>query len=643
MSDNPKIYDKNIDFIRENGFIDSLMLMVTYSCQLDCRYCDIIQEKAGKISPVAYKKAVGLLLGSRSREVTLRFFGGEPFLYPELLLEIMNYAEKTRKKESNKKIKYLITTNGLNLDENLLEKFRGYDMEIMFSFDGRAGTMKKNRTLNQNRETKKLTGNLKNLGENKVDYFVNMLVTPDNADKMVDDFKYIASLGASRIQVCYQSGVSWDFEHLNLLLGGFSKIINFASENKVIFMNIGNDCEPVMLSSEIIVDIDGKIFHDIAIFHERVFPQFRRKLKIGNVFSIRSLDEMYFTKKQIYKKLVGCYRLNNTKKDIIVNNIQTGLVIKEFWDDRGLNLESKTESGFIPKMLGCSVREQMEMARKADLKISHYLLRISNGCLNDCLFCKNKKVPITSLEYVRYKISDNLKKKWKKICLVGNEPLNHPKIMDILELCNSRGFKEIQIMTSGMFLKDKIFLHSLYDRGMRSVSLPIYSLNPKIHDMIVQRRGDYEDLMQGIENLKKYPDIKIYIHTNLIRQNVDEINRLEEYVKEKITPNFCVLPVRCKLANLEYGQLIPRYSEIVKKVKSSSLVGLPLCILEKIQGRSVLKGKFISDAMKIYLLDQNYFKPDRCSGCQARNKCVGTFKDYISTYGSDEICPIKTK
>lgn len=643
MSRSSEIYNKNIDFIRDNGHIDSLMLMVAYNCQLSCKYCDVSRKKAGKMKPTVYKKAVDLLLSSSSQEVTLRFFGGEPFLYPELLLEIMDYAEKARKRINNKKIRYSITTNGLGLSENLLKRLNKYEAEIMLSFDGNLDTMEENRILKKGKWMEKLVGNIKIMGKNKTNCFVNMLVTPDNVNKMVDNFRYIAGLGVKKIQVCYQSGVSWDHKHLSLLLSGFSGVVRLASKSGVIFMNIDNDCEPVMLSSEIIVDIDGKIFHDIAIFHERTFPRFRQKLGISDVFSIRSLDKLYSTKKQIYKKIVDCYPADSAKRGIILNNIWTGMAIKEFWDDRILNLQSKTESRFVPGMLSCGVKDQTEIAKKAGINIDSYLLRISNDCVNDCLFCKNKKIPITSLEYIKYKISDNLREKRKKICLVGNEPLNHPKIMDILELCNSCGFKEIQIMTSGMFLKDEFFLRSLYDKGLRSVSLPIYSLNPKIHDMIVQRKGDHEDLMRGIKNLKKYPDIKIYIHTNLIRQNIDGISRLEEYIKENITPNFCVLPIRCKLANLEYGQLMPSYSEIINKVKSSSLIGLPLCVLEKIQGRSVLKGEVISDAIKIYLLDQNYFKPDRCSHCQARSKCIGTFKDYISTYGSDEICPIKIK
>jgi MoaA/NifB/PqqE/SkfB family radical SAM enzyme len=216
-------------------------------------------------------------------------------------------------------------------------------------------------------------------------------------------------------------------------------------------------------------------------------------------------------------------------------------------------------------------------------------------------------------------------------------------ITDILKLCNSFGFKEIQIMTSGMFLKDKKFLRSLYGKGMRSVSLPVYSLKPEVHDRIVQRKGDYNDLMKGIQNLKKYPDIKIYIHTNIIKQNIDEMDELERYVKKKITPNFCILPVRCKSANLEYGELTPSYSAIISKIKSDSIIGLPLCILEKIKGKKTLKGEVISEAIKIYLLDQNYFKPDKCKDCQVRNRCLGTFKDYILNYGSKEICPIKKR
>ena len=619
---------KNIDFAFQNNELNSLVLMVTYKCQMDCSYCRVIQKNAS-INADVYKKAVKLLFSSQNEDILLRFFGGEPLLYPNLVLDIINYAEEVKKEHPGKKIRYLITTNVIDI--RILEKLKQFDVELMMSIDGNEETMEQYRNV---KTAKSIMDNLAKVQKSGIEYFVNMLVTPLNVSDMVDNFCYLVSKEVKRIQVCYESGIFWENDNIMKLMAGFERIKQLSDQKSVSFMNLQNKCEPVMLSDEILVDVDGKIYYDIAIFHEKSFPILRDKVFLADVSSVNQLQDLFHSKRQLFDKLMAAYSQGDPKRELIENNIQMGFAIKELIENKLQARTSSSESTIISNLLNGTVSEQVLLRKKFSIDVKPYILHVSNDCKNNCIFCKNKRLPDATLEVIEYKLRSNLEHKLRDICIVGNEPLNHPHVFEIIDLCNKYGFKNIQIMTSAMFLTHKSVVEQLYSQGVTSFSIPIYSRNPETHDAIIQRKGDFNDLLKAVGIVKDF-NIKLYLHTNLLKQNLDDINNLEKYVHEKITDNFCILPVRAKYSNLSYDKLVPSYKEMVRKLKVSSLVGFPLCIVKQIQDKLLLDSDKISDSIKIYLLDQNFVKPKSCKGCSLIKNCVGTFKEHVKLYGQD--------
>ena len=629
---------KEIDFVAQNKKISSLMLMITYNCSMYCPYCKVIQGNRTMAKDV-YKKAVEYLLSSESNEVTLRFFGGEPLIYEDLLLEIINYAESLKKLVPEKKIKYLITTNGLHLSEDLLQKLSRFEVCIMLSIDGDMDTLNKERPIKSgNLSYEDIFNGLDLIKNYNLSYFVNMLVTPYNTNNLLRNFIYLVDKGAKNIQICYESGVLWSQENVVNFLNEFSKLKEYLQDSEINLLNLKNQAEPVMLSDEIIVDVDGKLYFDIAIFHEKTFPALRESMFLGDVFKGKNIQDIFHEKKDIFLKLIGSYPDKDERKELILNNIYFGLVMNDFIKNYMNFINKKTESRIFSNFLIGTVKEQEELTKKYTLDFNCYFLQVHNKCINNCIFCKNKSLERTTKEMVEFKLKSNLDIRKKRLCLVGNEPLNHSLVMEILDLCNEYGFSDVQVMSSGMFIKELDFLRKLKSRGVNSFSLPIYSKNAKVHDMIVQRKGDFEDLMKGIRNLK-FLDMEIYLHTNLLKQNIDNLEKLENFVSTEITSNFCILPIRCKHSNLHYGELIPSYNEMIKKLRVSSLVGFPVCIVEKIQNSKFLSSDKISDSIKLYLLDQNYLKLKKCRNCCYFKKCLGVFKEYLDLYGSGDIKP----
>lgn len=628
-----------LKFVHQNRNIASLMLMITYECQMICKYCKVEQKK-DRIKEEVYKKAIKLLFTSESNDLLLRLWGGEPLLYPEIIFDIMEYAEDLKKKYHNKKIRYMITTNGLNITKEVIDNLKKMDIELMISIDGNNDTTKKNRkSISGKSIHETIISNIKKVQEAGIKYFVNMTVVPENINLLEENYTYLVNNGIKRIQIGYATGEIWEKEKCFSLLNKLSKIEITSRSKGIKLMNIDNDAEPVMLSDELIVDTNGTIYYDIAIFQEKIFPELKKTMCLSDIYKTKRLQDLFHSKTEIYLKIINTYNKHELNNDLINNNINLGLLIKETIENRFKKNIDKTENSKLMEFLEGTTTEQIQFKKKYSIDIKPYILRIANKCKNNCLFCKNKEIPKSCMDYIEYKIKDNLKNNLEEICIVGNEPLNHPKIIEIIDLCKKYGFKKFEMMTSGMFLSDPKYLKELYEKGVKSFSIPIYSLNSKKHDNIVGRKGDFNKLMKAISNLKKYKNIIIYIHTNLLKQNLNDIREIEEFVKKEITPNFCIIPTRCKASNLPYRELIPNYKKMIEEINTDSLIGFPLCVIEKIQKNKLISSERISNSLKIYVLDQNHIKLKKCKECVLQKKCLGTFREYVNIYGTKEIIP----
>lgn len=127
--------------------VTSAYLLLTENCNLRCTYCFeggtrcttnyMSKETAFKTVDYLLEQAVE----NNVDEIKITFFGGEPMLCPELMTDIMHYAEK-RAKESGKTAQYNIITNGTIFNEKVeafLDVWRGYKnnrIDVQLSIDG---------------------------------------------------------------------------------------------------------------------------------------------------------------------------------------------------------------------------------------------------------------------------------------------------------------------------------------------------------------------------------------------------------------------------------------------------------------------------------------------------------------------------
>jgi uncharacterized protein len=194
--------------------LKAMCLHVSHECNLRCKYCfaeDIISAGAdsvsARMSPETAKRAVDFLIsGSADREhLEMDFFGGEPLLAWETVVQTIAYAKETGAKHG-KKFKFTITTNGLLLDGEKIAFINAEMSNVVLSLDGRKETNDRLRSCYNHKGSYDLVlPKFKQLvnSRNKpgfTDYFIRGTFTNYNLD-FADDVLAIAGEGFRHISI----------------------------------------------------------------------------------------------------------------------------------------------------------------------------------------------------------------------------------------------------------------------------------------------------------------------------------------------------------------------------------------------------------------------------------------------------------
>ena len=124
------------------GVIKALCLHIAHTCNLNCSYCFASQGKyhgeRAVMSLEVGKRALDFLIensGTR-RNLEVDFFGGEPLLNFEVVKELVAYARSIEKKH-NKNFRFTLTTNGMLIDDDVIDFANKEMSNVVLSLDGR--------------------------------------------------------------------------------------------------------------------------------------------------------------------------------------------------------------------------------------------------------------------------------------------------------------------------------------------------------------------------------------------------------------------------------------------------------------------------------------------------------------------------
>ena len=127
---------------KTSGVIKALCLHIAHTCNLNCSYCFASQGKYhGERALMSYevgKRALDFLIensGSR-RNLEVDFFGGEPLMNFDVVKRLVEYA-RSIEKEKGKNFRFTLTTNGVLVDDDVID-FADREMSnVVLSLDGR--------------------------------------------------------------------------------------------------------------------------------------------------------------------------------------------------------------------------------------------------------------------------------------------------------------------------------------------------------------------------------------------------------------------------------------------------------------------------------------------------------------------------
>ena len=127
---------------KTSGVVKALCLHVAHTCNLNCSYCFASQGKYhGDRAVMSFevgKRALDFLVensGTR-RNLEVDFFGGEPLMNWGVVKQLVAYA-RSIEKEKGKNFRFTLTTNGLLIDDDVIDFANREMSNVVLSLDGR--------------------------------------------------------------------------------------------------------------------------------------------------------------------------------------------------------------------------------------------------------------------------------------------------------------------------------------------------------------------------------------------------------------------------------------------------------------------------------------------------------------------------
>jgi uncharacterized protein len=134
--------DMAFDFKNRSTVVKALCLHVAHTCNLNCTYCFASQGKyQGDRALMSFevgKQALDFLIANSGTRHNLEvdFFGGEPLMNWDVVKRLVAYARE-QEKLHDKNFRFTLTTNGMLIDDDVIDFANREMSNVVLSLDGR--------------------------------------------------------------------------------------------------------------------------------------------------------------------------------------------------------------------------------------------------------------------------------------------------------------------------------------------------------------------------------------------------------------------------------------------------------------------------------------------------------------------------
>ena len=220
----------------KGSIVKALCLHIAHDCNLRCKYCfaDTGEFHGGRslMSAEVGKKAIDFVIANSGNRhnIEIDYFGGEPTMNFEVVMEITDYARAEGKKH-DKNFRFTITTNGLLLDDDKMDYINKNMSNVVLSIDGTKETNDRVRyKVDGSGSYDNIVPKFQKLAEsrNQDNYYVRGTFTAYNLD-FAKDVLHLADLGFKQTSVepvvaPYEEDYALKPEHVEKICAEYEKL-----------------------------------------------------------------------------------------------------------------------------------------------------------------------------------------------------------------------------------------------------------------------------------------------------------------------------------------------------------------------------------------------------------------------------------
>ena len=214
LVDNEELFTKDtyenyiMDFKKRPTVVKALCLHIAHDCNLACQYCFAEEgEYHGRRALMSFevgKKALDFLIANSGnrRNLEVDFFGGEPLMNLQVVKDLVAYGRE-QEKLHDKKFRFTLTTNGVLLNDEVMEFCNREMGNVVLSIDGRKEVHDKMRPFRKGAGSYDLiVPKFQQFAESRHQdkYYVRGTFTHYNLD-FSEDVLHLADLGFKQISV----------------------------------------------------------------------------------------------------------------------------------------------------------------------------------------------------------------------------------------------------------------------------------------------------------------------------------------------------------------------------------------------------------------------------------------------------------
>ena len=204
------IYEPFVEKFKEKRqtVVKALCIHIAHDCNLACKYCFAEEgEYHGRRALMSFevgKKALDFLVANSGNRVNLEvdFFGGEPLMNWDVVKQLVAYG-RSLEKPNNKKFRFTLTTNGVLLNDEVMEFVNKEMSNVVLSLDGRKEVNDRMRPFRTGKGSYDLiVPKFQKLAEsrNQTNYYIRGTFTRNNLD-FSEDVKHFADLGFKQMSI----------------------------------------------------------------------------------------------------------------------------------------------------------------------------------------------------------------------------------------------------------------------------------------------------------------------------------------------------------------------------------------------------------------------------------------------------------